>query len=181
MKEKVRVLAVDDAPFRRGVDKHTFLVALLFRGFILERALKERIEVDGSDSAEALIRLCNHPKVREEVRVIMTHGTTFGGLNVLNVNEVYEELRTPLIACVSKRPENIERALRSAGFVDKINIVRLNPPYRPVKTNFGTVYCSWIGLIDDEAIKLVRSLTVESKIPEPLRVADIVASLLSDI
>ncbi len=181
MKEKARVLAVDDAPFRRGVDKHTFLVALLFRGFVLEGALKERIEVDGDDSSEALIRLCNHPKVKEEVRVIMTHGTTFGGLNILNVTKVYEELELPLIACVSRKPESIDKALRSAGLEDKIGLVRMNPPYRPLRTNLGIIYCSWIGLSKGEVVKLVRGLAVESKIPEPLRVADIVASLLSDI
>ncbi len=181
MKEKVRVLAVDDAPFRRGIDDHTFLIALMFRGLILEGAFKERIKVDGDDSSEAIIRLCNLPKVREEVRVVMTHGTTFGGLNVLNIREVYRETGFPIIGCVGKRPESIERALKSAGFPERVDIIESNPPYRPVKTDLGTIYCSWIGLTQEEVTKLIRSFTVESKIPEPLRIADIVASLLSDI
>ncbi|MGB9630433.1 MAG: DUF99 family protein, partial [Candidatus Methanodesulfokora sp.] len=53
----IRVLAVDDAPFRKGVDKWTFIVCLLFRDLILEKAIKTKIEVDGSDAEERIVEV----------------------------------------------------------------------------------------------------------------------------
>ncbi len=181
MKEKARVLAVDDSPFKRFKDETTFLVGLLFRGLTLEAAAKERIRVDGDDSTEALVRMCESPGMREEVRLVLTHGTTFGGLNVLDMETFHDRTGLPIASCVGKKPTNIERALLAAGQEYKLEIVRRNPKYRRVDTSLGTIYCAWLGVNERDLFRFLVNMAIESKIPEPLRIVDIVASLLSDI
>lgn len=181
VKGKVRILAVDDSPFERGRDSDTFLIGLLFRDLIMELSMKERVSVDGEDSTEALIRMVRSPKLREEVRVVMSHGTTFAGLNVVDVNRFYEETGIPLIAVTSKVPTNeIERAIISAGMVEKLEIVRRNPPYNPLRTPKGVCFYSTIGLTEGDAERMILKYIVESKIPEQLRIVDIVSRLLAD-
>ncbi|ACB08136.1 Endonuclease V [Candidatus Korarchaeum cryptofilum OPF8] len=177
---KGRILAVDDSPFERGKDADTFLVGIMFRDLVIELSMKERISVDGDDSTEALIRMVRSPKLREEVRVVMSHGTTFAGLNVVDVSRFYEETGIPLIAVTSKVPTNeIERAIVSAGMIEKLEIVRRNPPYNPLRTPKGVCFYSTIGMSGDEAERVILRYIVESKVPEQLRIVDIVSRLLA--
>lgn len=182
MKGYVRVLAVDDTPFERGKDSRTFLVGLMFRGLMLEYAVKESVAVDGDDSTEALIRMVVDPKVREEVRLVMTHGTTFAGLNVLDMIEFHEETGVPVMAITSKMPTSeIERAIESAGLHKKLYVVRRNPPYTPLKTPRGVCYYSTIGLSGREAERIILKYSLESKMPEQLRIVNIVAKLFQGL
>ncbi|RLG43706.1 MAG: hypothetical protein DRN78_01425 [Thermoproteota archaeon] len=182
MKRGIRILAIDDSPFKRGEDRHTFLVGLLFRELILELSLREIIEVDGNDSTDAIIRMSTAPGIQGEAKLILAHGTTFGGLNVLDLRRVYRITGVPIIAVTSREPtEEIERALISAGMKDKIPLVRRNPPYIPVKTSKGTSYISSVGISYEEASRLVARFSIESKIPEQLRIVDIVARILEGL
>ncbi|MCS7103705.1 MAG: DUF99 family protein [Candidatus Korarchaeum sp.] len=182
LKGNVRVLAVDDTPFERGKDSKTFLIGLMFRGFILEYAVRESVEVDGDDSTEALLRMVMDPKVKEEVRLVMTHGTTFAGLNVLDMLKFHKETGVPLIAVTSKMPTSeIERAIESAGLREKLDLVRKNPPYSPLRTPKGLCYYSVIGLSSREAEKVILRYSLESKVPEQLRMVDIIAKLFQGI
>ncbi|MEM3446369.1 MAG: DUF99 family protein [Candidatus Korarchaeum sp.] len=182
MKGSIRVLAVDDTPFERRRSSRAFLIGLMFRGLVLEYAVKESVEVDGDDSTEALIRMVMDPKIREEVRLVMTHGTTFAGLNVLDVLKFHEETGVPLIAVTSRMPTSeIEKAIESAGLHEKLILVRKNPPYSPLRTPKGLCYYSKIGLSDREAERIILRYSSESKVPEQLRVADIIAKLFQGL
>lgn len=182
MKKGIRILAVDDSPFDRRVDRSTFLIGLLFRELTLEVALRKRIEVDGNDSTSSLVGMVRHPKVKGEVRVVMTHGTTFGGLNLLDMRSFYEETALPIIAVTSREPTStIITALKAAGKEHIAPVIERNPPYRPLDTAHGTCYYSHLGIGREEAEELIRRYAIESKIPEQLRIADIVAKLLEGL
>ncbi len=182
MKKGIRILAIDDSPFRRGRDVRTFLVGLLFRELTLELSFKELVTVDGDDSTEAVIKMVEHPKVREEAKLILTHGTTFAGLNLLDMHKLYERTEVPVVAITSREPTNeIEKALRSANLDYKIEVLRRNPPYMSLKTPRGTCYFSAVGMSGDEVSRLLIRFAVESKIPEQLRIVDVVARLLEGL
>lgn len=182
MKKGIRILAVDDSPFDRGKNKSTFLVGLLFRELTLEVALRRSIEVDGNDSTSALVEMVKHPKVREEVRVVLTHGTTFGGLNLLDMRRFYGETGIPIIAVASREPTStIVAALKAAGKEQMVSVLEMNPPYRPLNTVHGTCYYAHLGIGRGEAEELLRRYAVESKVPEQLRIADVVARLLEGL
>lgn len=182
MKGKVRVLAVDDAPFERGRSPRALLIGLMFRDLTLEYAIRESVRVDGDDSTEALVRMTLDPKVREEVRVVMTHGTTFAGLNILDMRRFHEETGVPILAITSRMPTGeIERAIESAGLSEKLQLVRRNPPYNPLRTPRGLCYYSTIGLSEREAERIILKYSLESKIPEQLRIVDIIARLFQGL
>ena len=182
MKRGSRVLAVDDSPFKRGKDSKTFLIGLLFRDMILEKSVREVITVDGGDSTDALIRMVEHPKIKGEVRLVLTHGTTFGGLNLLDMREFFERTGVPIIAVTSREPTNeIEAALKSAGLSDKIYLLHKNPPYASLSTKKGTCYYSFLGISELDVTYFLIRFSLESKIPEQLRITDIVAKLLEGL
>ncbi len=182
MKRGSRVLAVDDSPFKRGRDSRTFLVGLLFRDMVLEKSVREIITVDGGDSTEALIRMVKYPKIWGEAKLVLTHGTTFGGLNLLDMHEFFDRTNVPIMAVTSREPtKEIEDALRSAGLSDKIHVLHKNPPYRSLSTPKGTCYYSALGISEEDISYFLTRFSLESKMPEQLRIVDIVARLLEGL
>lgn len=173
----IRVLAVDDAPFRKRVDKLTFIVCLLFRDLILEKAVKAKIEVDGSDAEERIVEVVDG--LKGEVNLLMLHGTTMGGFNMVDLGSLYKKLGIPVISFLERAPrdELVIRALRSAGKESKIESFLRQPKYMPFKTRYGVIYCLFEGIDKREVEKIVEKYCVESKFPEQLRIANIVASI----
>ena len=173
----IRVLAVDDAPFKKGVDKWTFIVCLLFRDLILEKAIKARIEVDGSDAEEKIVEVVNN--LRGEVNILMLHGTTMGGFNMINLCSLHNKLGIPVISFLERAPRDklVVHALKSAGKEDKIEDFLRQPKYTPFKTKYGIIHCLFEGINEREVEEILKRYCIESKFPEQLRIANIVASI----
>lgn len=180
MKSGARVLGVDDAPFQRGRDRWTYLVGLLFRGPVLERAVKRRVAVDGDDATRAVIDMVDG--LSGEVKLIMSHGTVTAGFNVLDLWEIYGATSVPIISVVDRMPdmERVRRALEHRGLEERMEVLSRNPNYVRVRTRMGEVYACWVGIGEREVVAILNRTCVESRLPEPVRIAHIVAGLLSD-
>ncbi|MGC8931993.1 MAG: DUF99 family protein [Candidatus Methanodesulfokora sp.] len=173
----IRVLAVDDAPFRKGVDKWTFIVCLLFRDLILEKAIKTKIEVDGSDAEERIVEVVD--SLKGEVNILMLHGTTMGGFNMIDLSSLHKKIGIPIVSFLDRAPrdELVVHALRSAGKENKIEDFLRQPKYTPFRTRYGVIYCLFEGIDEREVENIVERYCIESKFPEQLRIANIVASI----
>ena len=180
MKPGARLLAVDDSPFTRGRDEKTFLVGLLFRGLILESAAKEEVTVDGDDAIEAICSL--YEETGREARIILLHGTTFAGFNMVPLRELAERTGIPVAAFLERAPDIYEviSALEKAGLTRKALIMDRNPPYERFETERGPIFCSYVGVGREDVASLIDKYSVESRMPEQLRVAHIVAGLLGE-
>ncbi len=178
MKGGARAMGVDDSPFRRGIDDETYLVGLLFRGNYLEGAYREKIAVDGSDSTDAILSMLK--EARGEARVVLLHGTTFGGFNLVDLRRLRSEAGIPAASFLERMPdrEAVESALKAAGLGDRIGVARSNPEYRAFQTPVGPVYVAEVGLGDEGVRRLIERYCLESRLPYPVRAAHVVARLL---
>lgn len=177
MKKNLRLLAIDDSPFKRDYDETTFLVGLTFRGMTLERADKVRITIDGEDAQQAIIKL--YEMSGREARIILLHGTTFAGFNIVDIMSLRRQIGIPVAAFLEKPPrEQVIVKTLERLFPAKIHIFLSNPAYEEFNTPKGTLYCARAGISEDEIRELISAYTIESKLPEPIRIAHIVASLL---
>ncbi len=178
MKEKIRLLAVDDSPFHRNYDESTYLIGLSFRGLTLERADKVPITVDGDDAQRGIIKL--YELGGREAQIILLHGTTFGGFNIVNINSLWKQIEVPVLAFLEKPPheEVIIKTLERL-FPTKIHVFLSNPGFEEFNTPKGTLYCAHAGISEGEIHELISRYSIESKLPEPLRMAHIIAGLLS--
>ncbi len=87
MKKGIRILGIDDGPFKKNVDKETILTGVLIKpdGYI-EGILLRTIAVDGTDVNEKILSMVNGRFLRE-INIIMTNGITFGGFNVMDIEK----------------------------------------------------------------------------------------------
>ncbi len=184
VKEEVRVLGIDDGPFKFGQGETALLVGTVFRGGLcLEGIVTTRVDVDGDDSTDQIIRMISRSRHRGQVRVVMTDGLTFGGFNVMDAPRIHLETGLPLISVTRSEPdlEAIGRAL--ARFPDAPKrwqrVQEAGAPMVHVYAGSkrrGRVYFQAFGIGEEDAHAILEITSTRSLMPEPIRVAHIIAS-----
>lgn len=177
MKDEARFLAVDDAPFGRG-DATVPIVGVVSKGAsYVEGVLVSRAQVDGDDGTRAILKLVRRSRFRPLLRGLLLNGIFVGGFNLVDVERVHEATKLPVIALVrsAPRPARVRRAVQAA-FDDWeprwARIAELEPVRLPGVRLWATV--RGVGL--REAARIVSGLTVRGHVPEPLRLAHVIAS-----
>jgi hypothetical protein len=176
MKDEIRVLGIDDGYFLKHKDKKVLVVGAVLRGNKdLEGVLSCHITKDGGDSTKRLVELVNGSRHKNQLRYMMTNGTTLGGFNILDINELYEKTRVPVLAVLRKRPDQqkVERAL--SHFPDKRK--RLDKIRKAGQIySYRRLYFQMAGLTEGQARELIDKTVKIGNLPEPVRIAHLIAS-----
>jgi len=180
IKSEIRILGIDDAPFTPRSEEDVLLVGTVFRGGQwLDGVLTTTVRVDGDDATERIIEMVNGSRHLDQLRVIMLDGLTFGGFNVVDIVELSERTGLPVIVVVRKHPdmERIRRALkhRFPDWKARWRIIERAGRIHRLESE-DPIYIQTAGIDPDDAAEIVRLSTTRSSIPEPIRVAHIIAS-----
>ena len=174
-------VGIDDGPFPpKGLERSKApLIAVLLRGPHLIRAEVGWITVDGLDATVKAIALLN--KLHDRSCPILLAGATFAGFNIIDPRALQERFRTPTIVVVGSRPDNrsVKRALVK-HFPDwrrRWGIIRSLGPLYQVRTVAAEnpVFFESFGCTVWEARRILSEWAFVSRLPEPLRVAGLVA------
>lgn len=176
IKPQIRILGIDDGSLR---GEEVLLVGVVFRGgFWIDGLLSCWIKRDGMDATDKIISMVNNTK-HEDLRVIMTDGVTFAGFNTIDIQKISEKTALGVIPVMRRMPDftKIEKALDH--FSDKYErwrrIKRAGPVHR-VAVHRGNLYFQYAGLKEEEALKIIELTCMHSQLPEPVRVAHIIAT-----
>jgi endonuclease V-like protein UPF0215 family len=182
---ELRIVGVDDGAFSPTRDHRetALLLAVLLKGFRIQSVLLGRIQIDGTDASHVLKVLLR--RVRFEV--VMLSGISFGGFNLIDISKLAREIRKPVIAVSGEKPDNraVQKALKT-HFPDwemRWNIVRSAGRLYSCKPleNEPRLYYEVKGATPDFANKVISSTAAISRLPEPIRVARILARGLSGL
>ena len=179
MKSQMKLLGVDDGSFH-FVDKTTIIIGIIMRanGY-LEGVLKHNIQVDGSDATDVLIEMIVHTCHRKQLQAMMLDGASVGGFNIIDIERIFQETKLPVITITRDPPnfEDIKKALQ-AHFSDwnvRYNILKKGELYR-IQTKHKPIYLKCVGLEPEKAKEIITLSTIQGVIPEPIRVAHLIAS-----
>ena len=174
-------IGIEDGPFlpRRLGGSTAPLVVAQLNGPHLVKARAAWISVDGLDATSVASRLLSSLQLRDSP--ILLAGATFAGFNIINPRVLQRKFRTPAIVVIGSRPNNraVKRALMR-HFPDwkrRWRILSSLGPLRQVRAfrNGGPIFYEAFGCADDEARRILKEWAYVSRIPEPLRVAGLVA------
>ncbi|MFQ5758742.1 MAG: DUF99 family protein [Candidatus Bathyarchaeia archaeon] len=176
------MVGVEDGGFSResGIQK-ALLVSVLLQGISIIDFQMNNIKVDGLDATEKLITLLR----RWSFDSVILAGVSFAGFNLIDAKVVFEEFETPVIIVARTKPNNV--AVKSAllhhfedwkarwGVIEKLGPVHeiVSMPNEP------PIYTEIIGADLNWAGNLIRKLSTRCRIPEPIRVARLVAQGLA--
>lgn len=181
MKGQVRVLGIDDSPFKFG-DRRSLVVGALVRvPNYLEAVMRTEVEVDGDDSTERLAEMVLRSRYKEQVKLVLVDGVALAGFNVIDMESLHERTGLPVATVTRDEPDmdGIEEALRK-HFDDwerRLSLVR-RVPLRELDTGHNPLHASVLGMDWDEFVELVRATTVRGALPEPVRIAHIVSAAM---
>jgi len=179
--QEFRVVGVEDGGFSRklqgcGVQKALF-VCVLLRGKWINDFQMDMITVDGLDATDKLTSMLR----RWSFDAVMLAGVSFAGFNLVDPTIVFEEFNKPLIVISRTKPNNVtvKNALRRHFEDWRVRwsvFEKLGSVYEVVSMPAeAPVYVEVIGAELDWASKLIRATSVCCRVPEPIRVARLVA------
>jgi len=179
MKQQIRLLGIDDSPFKFN-DKSTAIVGAVMRGGeYLECVLKGEITVDGNDATFVCKNMINKTRHKTQLRAILLDGTALGGFNVVDIDEIFNDTGLPVITLTRDKPnfEKMKQALK--GHFDdwkaRWDLISKGDLHE-IKTAHNPVYVKFVGLNVDETKEIIKISTIRGVVPEPIRVAHLIAS-----
>jgi len=181
LKDHARVLGIDDGPFLKGAGRAVVAGVLVCPPSYVEGVMVSSCQVDGDDANETIVSMVRESRFSEQVRMVMVDGAALGGFNVIDVQALSADLGVPVLTISRDEPDlvAIGAALR-AHFPDwerRFEIISRNR-VRPVDVPEGRVFVTSEGIGEGEADSMVRRCTVRGCLPEPVRLAHLVATAL---
>jgi endonuclease V-like protein UPF0215 family len=109
----------------------------------------------------------------------MLSGVTYAGFNIIDIVALNETTKLPVIAITREKP-NLDRIHLALGNLERSE-ERFNTLLRAgeivnVKINVNKIFMQTAGILCEDAQKIVALTSTRSSIPEPLRVAHLIAS-----
>lgn len=181
-KPEIRILGFDDGPFSFE-DISVPIIGVVYRGGnYLDVVLKTEVKVDGLDATEKITRLINSSRHKPQLKILMFDGITLGGFNLVNIKELYKKTDLPIIVVNRKMPnlQDVQKALKNfKDYKKRWKIVQNAGKIKVCNLRDNKkVYYQCVGLSDEEAEEVIRLSTTHSQIPEPLRVAHLIATAI---
>ncbi len=179
MKHQIRILGIDDAPFTFH-EKYTSIIGVIMRGGeYLECVLRSQVTIDGTEATAICIQMIQSTRHRRQLKVIMLDGTCLGGFNVVDIQQLSESTSLPVLTITRDKPDfpKIKHALQKnfADWKDRWAILQKGT-MQTIATKHNPIFIKYHGLTLEEAKELINISTIRGVIPEPIRVAHLIAS-----
>ena len=179
MKQQIRLLGIDDSPFK-FTDKQGIVIGVVMRGGeYLECVLRRHITIDGNDATFVCKDMIKKTKHREQLKAALLDGVALGGFNVVDIEDLYNDTNIPVLTITRDKPDfdKIKLALKKNfddwdvrwGLISKGKL-------HEIKTSHNPIYIKFIGIDIEEAKEIIKLSTIRGVIPEPIRVAHLIAS-----
>ena len=177
-KPGIRVLGISES-FTKEV-KQSIVAGVVMRGdYRIDGFGFCRPTLGGTDATELLLDLF-HRLGRQDIRAWMLGGNIISWFNIVDISRIYDETKLPVV-CITYNPsEGIEKYLREY-FPDEWHdrLEKINQPgerTEVVLTTGHSAYLTTAGLSVIRAKQLVDLFTIDGRVPEPIRIARMLAA-----
>ncbi|PRP94276.1 endonuclease dU [Enhygromyxa salina] len=168
-------IGIDDAPFDRRHRGDVAIVGVVFTRTRLDGVMTGKLRRDGANATHAIAELVERSPFAAHAQVLLLGGITFAGFNVADIHALRERLSTPVLVLARRRPR---LAVIREALLDKVpggaRKWALIEKAGPMEACAG-LFVQRAGLELDQAAQVIRELTIHGKLPEPVRIAHLIA------
>jgi endonuclease V-like protein UPF0215 family len=183
IKPEIRVLGIDDGKFIPRTQGTVIAVGVVFRGgYSIDGVMHTNIAIDGLDATEKFATMINISPHHKELRLVMLNGITFAGFNIVDIKRLYTSTGLPVLALTHDKPDMdaVYEALKNLpNSEERWRLVVEAGEIYEVINNGTKIYLELAGISLADAQKIIRLTSTRSCLPEPLRVAHLIASGIS--
>ena len=166
-------IGFDDSPFDHAHRGDVRVVGTVYSRLALHAVVSGKVRRDGRNSTDELTRLT--ALVGEHLQLVLLQGIALAGFNVIDIHRLARQTGLPVLVVARRLPKQgrIEAALlgRVPGGREKWRLIQAAGGMELC----GGVYVQRSGLTLEEAGVALQALTAEGRLPEPLRVAHLIA------
>ncbi|MHA2398108.1 MAG: endonuclease dU [Promethearchaeota archaeon] len=185
MKNNPITVGFDDATFKlKSQSLTTKLIGVICQGVRMVNVVQADITIDGNDGTKILINLVKN--LSNSVQFILTHTITFGGFNIIDLDQIYSVLKIPIIA-INERKVNLDAVIQALkqkypdNYRKKIQTItnagELFQVEVPTAGGTSHVYFHSKGIDVEDVKSLLHKVSIDAKIPECIRMAHLVGRL----
>lgn len=174
-KSGLRVLGIAES--YSGRERSTLAGVVMRKDLLIDGVAFAPVTVGGSDATDAVIRVFTG-LAREDINLIMISGSVIAWYNIIDPVAVQEATGLPVIITTYEESEGLEEDIRRhfPGDVERLAAYRRLGERIPVRLHSGyALFIRPYGLSFKDAARLCNDFTREGKVPEPIRVARLIA------
>ena len=175
VKKEIRVIGIDDSPFNKFKDSKVLVVGVVMRGGSwIDGILSTTVNVDGDDSTKRIMEMVNKCKFKPQLRCIFLDGIAVAGFNIIDVEELNNKTNLPVIVVIRRMPNinNIKNTLIKINKKEKIKLIEKAGNVIQI----DDIFIQLSGIDLGQAKKILKVVCTRSLIPEPIRLAHLIAS-----
>lgn len=169
------VIGFDDAPFARDRARDVTLVGVICARTRLDGIVSGTIRKDGENATRRMIELIQRSQFVGHLQAVLLQGIAVGGFNVVDVHGLHAALGLPVLVCARRPPDlaAMRQALfeRVPGAARKWRLIERAGPMEALRG----IQVQRVGLTLAQADRVLASTTLHGKLPEPLRLAHLIA------
>ena len=184
-KKGFRTLGVSES-FVKGVSEKSILAGVVMRAdMMIDGFTFSRATVGGLDATDKILEMYKSLN-RDDINLLMLNGCVISWYNVIDLHRVSDETGLPLICVTYNESAGLERYFKE-DFPDdwmiRVELYRRNRERTAITLSTGhTIYIRFIGMSIEEAKGVLNKFTSHGSVPEPLRVARLLArALIKDL
>ncbi len=155
---------------------------VLRRDLVVDGVYFTRARVGGLDATERIVEMVRESG-RRDLNVLILNGCVLSWFNIVDVQAVYRETGIPVICVTYEESEGLERYIAEYFPGDRERMEayrRLGPRKRVYLRRAGRyLYVRYAGLSEEEVRSVLEAFSYGG-VPEPLRVARVLARSLYD-
>ena len=180
-KRGIRAFGVSES-FIKSSSKRSILAGVVMRSdLIVDGFSFTTATVGGMDSTQRIIEMYENMK-RDDVNLILLNGCVISWYNVVDLNFLAEATGLPLICVTYRESKGLEKFFKELfpeDYERRIEVYHRNGSRREVTLKTGKkVFIRFIGMNLEEAEFILNKFVLVGAIPEPLRVARLLARSL---
>lgn len=172
------VVGFDDAPFAHQHRGDVRLFGVICARTRLDGIVSGFVRRDGANAAERMAELVERSQFKSCVRAVLLQGITVAGFNVVDVHRLSERLALPVVVVARRKPRLAlmrEALWRTRGAARKWRLIEQAGEMEP----YDGIWIQRIGIARDAAAAMLRATTLHGNLPEPLRVAHLLAGAVA--
>ncbi len=145
---------------------------------IIDGIIYGETTVRGMDASDAIIAMICHLS-RYDLNGILLHGSVIAGYNIVDLPRIHQKTNLPVISITKEPHEDLQTHLKSTFPLDwktRWEIACRNGPMQPLALNTkSTVFVQFVGCHWDTVKGVIQRLTQFGGVPEPIRIARLLA------
>jgi endonuclease V-like protein UPF0215 family len=179
-KKGLRGLAIAES-FRPNTTKSILCGIVMRRDFIVDGVIFGETTIKGDDATEKILQMFKELD-RPDVSYLLISGLILSLYNIVDIKKIHNVLKIPVIGLTYRESYGIENSIKHNfpdSFEFKIkNYSNLNNREKININKTSEAFVRFEGCTIHEVQYLLKNLTLSGSIPEPIRVAKLIANSL---